>query len=361
MQQERKRVVIWGFGRLGREIARIIGENRSLGLSVVAVVDNAPTLAGRKAAEMVPTLPQSIVVQPQLTTGADVVFHCTESGADAVRQQVLSAIETGSDVITAAEWMFNPWLLHAESAKQIDAAARKAGRRVLGCGINPGFSFDAMPLVLSRTLTGIRSIEIIRIADSSTSGMSDRQHVGFGLPYETFMSRLKANSVKGHIGFPESIAAISERLGLEVDRITERWEPVRAVRPLKLPHVSLEIGDVVAVKQEAIAYRGDDVRLRMVLEMHLDAAGYGARLREEVTVEADTKTTLVITPAARSSTGGAGVMTGAAVDISDAKPGLVSFLDLAMGGRMRSPGRLQLKHRTAQDAGAELTLQMTAG
>ncbi len=355
--QKRKRVAIWGFGRLGREIARIIGITDSLAMTVVAVVDHAPNLVGRAAAELVPTLPPDLIIQQSLPqNGVDLVFHGTETKIEVVKQQVMTALEAGCDVVTGAEWMFNPWFLHFDVAEAIDAAARKAGLRVIGCGINPGFSYEAMPLVLSRVAAGLRSIQMTRITDSSTSGVGESQHVGYGIPYDAFVRRMAEGSVKGHIGFPESIAAVAERLGWKVDRIVETWEPIRAVRPLKAPHFTLAVGDVVAVRQEALAYRGDEVCMRMKLEMHLDPQGYGLRPHEEMTIEADTRTTLTITPATRSGPGAAAVMTSAAFDLSAEPPGIVNFLDLATGGRTRNPSRFRAKNRVASGFSAEVTL-----
>jgi 4-hydroxy-tetrahydrodipicolinate reductase len=353
-----KRAIIWGFGKLGREIARAIAARPADRLEIVAIVDTSKLLCGRAAAELVPGLGADLRIVASLAEAppADIIFHGTETTVAIVEPQLLEALALGCDVITAAEWMFHPWLLHADVAGRIDEAARRVGRRIMGCGINPGFAFDTLPLVFGRTLAGITSIEMLRISNVSGSGTDGFKHVGLALSEAEFRSRLADGSVKGHIGFPESIAAIAERLGMGIDRIVERWDPILAVRVLELPQATINVGDVVAIRQEALAMRAGATCLSMVLEMHLDPEGYGRQPREEVVIDAGSRTVLTITPAPRSTLGAAAMMAGAALDIDLCPAGIVNFLDLPLGGIPRLEKRFIARDRTWQGQSVEIAL-----
>jgi hypothetical protein len=57
-----------------------------------------------------------------------------------------------------------------------------------------------------------------------------------------FAERVTAGTIERHMGFPESIAALAERLDLQVDRITDRLEATLAERPLQLTHRLIGLG-----------------------------------------------------------------------------------------------------------------------
>ena len=86
--------------------------------------------------------------------------------------------------------MFHPWLRFGGEAATLHTAARRHGTHVLGCVINPGFCFESLPLLLLRTVHGVRSIEVRRTSDVGGIGPSDFAHLGFGLDATTFAARV---------------------------------------------------------------------------------------------------------------------------------------------------------------------------
>ena len=180
--------IIWGAGNLGRALARTMAATRAF--EVVAVVETDPSARGRRLSDLVPGLRFDAPIHPTIadcaSLGPATVFHATTSAPGPVMQQVLAAIDAGHSVISAAEWLFHPWLRFGGQAAALDAAARAANVRVLGCGINPGFCFETLPILLARTLHGITGLDIRRVSDASGVGPSDFAHLGFGLPEEAF-------------------------------------------------------------------------------------------------------------------------------------------------------------------------------
>jgi 4-hydroxy-tetrahydrodipicolinate reductase len=348
------RAVIWGVGGLGQALLRAAP---AYDVAVVALVDQDSAKVGRPLADM-PSAAQSgnvlAELPPRKSTGADVVFQSTNSHRETVTRQILAAVEAGYSVVTAAEWMFHPWLRHRDESAAIDAAARKAGVRVVGCGINPGFVFDVLPVLLSHITHSISSIEITRVSNVSGEGPAGFRHLGFGLDRANFGKRVAAGETEGHIGFPESVAAIAERMHLPIDRITDHLEPTLAVRPLQLSHRLINPGEVVGITQTACGYVGGRAALTMRLEMFLDPEGYGRSPQESVVVTGDHSFTLTVKPAARPAEGAAAMMINAAAALPAVPPGLVSLLDLPRGGAPAP--RMHAGAPARDERGTELTM-----
>jgi 4-hydroxy-tetrahydrodipicolinate reductase len=349
------RALIWGFGQLGRAIARAaIVTGRC---EVVGIVDCDPALVGRPVSEFLPGAGEQRILAalPEYAeTEAEIVFHAIGSAREATTSQVLAAIDANYSVVSAAEWLFHPWLRHPAEAEALDRAARSKSERVVGCGINPGFSFDTLPLILSRTTHDFSSIRIKRVADVSGEGPAGFHHLGFGLTKRAFAERVIAGTIEGHMGFPESIAALAERLDLQIDRITDHLEPTIAARPLQLSHRLIGLGEVVGITQKATAYVRDRAIIRMDLEMFLDPAGYGRSPHESIEFEGSRSFTVTIKPAALPADGAAAMMLYAANALSTVGPGLVSLFDLPLGG---SPCHDHLQGRLAarSEEGVELS------
>ena len=80
---------------------------------------------------------------------ADVVLHTTNSYFDLFKPQIMEILDAGLDIVSTSEELSFPWRFNKEQADEIAAAAEKAGKTVLGTGVNPGFLMDTLPLNLS--------------------------------------------------------------------------------------------------------------------------------------------------------------------------------------------------------------------
>jgi 4-hydroxy-tetrahydrodipicolinate reductase len=343
------RAVIWGFGRLGRAIARTAAASGSC--EIVGIVDSDPAIVGRPLAEFLPGAPKGRVERELAgcaSADASLLFHATTSAREATTRQALAALEAGYSVVSGAEWLFHPWLRHPVETETLDRAARAASRHVIGCGINPGFSFDTLPLILSRTAHSFSSIRIRRVADVSGEGPSGFHHLGFGLGLPAFAERVAAGTIEGHMGFPESIAALAERLALPLDRITDFLEPTPAERPLQLTHRLISPGEVVGITQTATGYAGERAVVTMRLEMFLDPTGYGRSPQESVEIDGSRSFAVSLKPAAPPADGAATMMIYAATALATVAPGLISLFDLPIGG---APPDRRLRERDTKRTG----------
>jgi 2,4-diaminopentanoate dehydrogenase len=341
------RVVLWGLGALGTQVTKAfaagVGDAR-----IVGIVDHAPKLAGKRASdvdESAKALGLDLTIAPTLEAclaglgePADVVYHMTESVLSAIEGQLVSAMDRGLDVISASEAMFYPNLRDPGFSARIDAAAKRNGVAIVGCGINPGFVFDALPLVLARVTTGVTSIRIKRCIDVYGTGAHDIDHVGYGLTPEDFRAKIATGRIVGHMGMPDSIALVAERLGLTIDRIEESWDIETAEHPVDSGTDALGIlppGRVIGITQHGSGFDGANERVRMDLAMYYRPEKFGLTESDDIVIEGSHRVHCALTPAAVSIQGAGLHIANTTHDVVRAPPGLANVMDFAMGGRPR--------------------------
>lgn len=341
------RVVLWGLGALGTQVTKAfaagVGDAR-----IVGIVDHAPKLAGKRARDVdegAKALGLDLTIAPSLEAclaglaePADVVYHMTESVLSAIEGQLVSAMDRGLDVISASEAMFYPNLRDPAFSARIDAAAKRNGVAIVGCGINPGFVFDALPLVLARVTTGVTSIRVKRCIDVYGTGAHDIDHVGYGLTPEDFRAKIASGRIVGHMGMPDSIALVAERLGLTIDRIEESWDIETAGYPVDSGTDALGIlppGRVIGITQHGSGFDGATERVRMDLAMYYRPDKFGLTESDDIVIEGSHRVHCALTPAAVSIQGAALHIANTTHDVVRAPPGLVNVMDFAMGGRPR--------------------------
>src|SRR3974390_666595 len=88
---------------------------------------------------------------------------------------------------------------------------------------------------------------------------------------EEFRAQVAAGGIKHH-GLPESVAMVSDALGLAVDQITETIEPVVARERVKTPFLEVAPGEVAGVHQIARGTSRGSEKVYMELQMYVGAA-----------------------------------------------------------------------------------------
>lgn len=347
------RVILFGIGALGSLLIKCLATGYPL-IRIVGVIDNAPGLPGKKLGTLYPDLKDGtdVVVQPTLAAclatlkePADLLYHMTESNLDRVEGQLTGALDAGLNVISASEAMFHPALRFAPVAARLNAAAKAKQVSITGVGINPGFSFDTLPLLLSRVTSGVEAVRISRTIDVTGTGPGDIEHVGYGLWPDEFRDKIAAGKIVGHMGMPESIAAIAERLGMDIDGVDEKWETTTAAFPVDsgTPMLGmLEPGRVIGISQEGRGKRGDEVVISMRLVMFYQPEKHGLEVADTIEIQGAHHVRASLKPAALSLFGAANAIVNATHDVIVAPPGLVSALDFAAAGVRRGGFRYVL-------------------
>lgn len=339
-------VILYGTGALGGLAVEALNAGRPT-IKIVGAVDVDPDKIGRSLGELFPAGHAWANVKVAgslaeclagLSQKPDVAYHMTESVPHDIEGQLSELLEAGLNVISAAESMFHPGLRFADFTARLDALAKSNGVSITGTGINPGFSFDSLPLMLARATNGVRRIDISRVIDVTGTGPGDIDHVGYGLLPDDFDAKIASGRIVGHMGLPESIALLAERLGMQIDTVTERWETETAAFPVDSGDSTLGIlepGRVVGITQFAEALKGDDVVMSMRLVMYYQPEQFGLEVADRIEIAGAHQINMSLVPAARSLFGAANIVVNATHDVAAARPGFISALDYTIGGAHR--------------------------
>lgn len=263
------RVVQYGLGPIGSAVARHVVERA--GLELVGGIDIDPTKVGKDVGEVI-GLDRSVgrtvverLAQVLEKTEADVVLHTTSSYFDLFKRQIVEVLEAGLDVVSTSEELSFPWLTNPNEAAEIDAAAKKAGKTVLGTGVNPGFLMDSLPLNLTAICQRVDRVDVTRHMNASLRRGPFQAKIGSGMTVEAFNAKM-AEGRMGHVGLPESVGMIFDTLGKKLVRYESSVEPVVADRRIQTDYFKVQPGQVRGLKQVARGYakEGEFVTLTFI-------------------------------------------------------------------------------------------------
>lgn len=254
------RVIEYGLGPIGSAVARHVVERA--GLVLVGGVDVNPAKIGQDVGDIIglgrslgfPVAEKLAHVLAHIQ--ADVVMHTTSSYFDLFQGQIIEILEAGLDVVSTAEELSFPWLSHPDEAAEIDAAARRAGKTVLGSGVNPGFLMDSLPLNLTAICQRVDRIQVTRAMNASLRRGPFQAKIGSGLTVDEFNAKM-AQGRMGHVGLPESMHMLFDTLGKKLARYESSVEPVVAERLVKTDFFQVQPGQVRGLKQVARGYTGE--------------------------------------------------------------------------------------------------------
>ncbi len=265
------RVTHFGLGPIG---AGVIRDLRGRGfLKLVAAVDVDPAKAGRDVAE-VAGVPGQVGIR--VTTSAeealgvesDVAVICTVSSLEAMMPLLGQVIDSALPVVSTCEELVFPWLARPDLARQIDEKARQRGVQVLGVGVNPGYTMDYLPLVLSAPCRRIDRVEVYRIQDASRRRLPFQKKIGAGLNLKEYNLLRDEGKIK-HVGLVESIQMLACGLGWNLDRVEEIIEPIEAARQVSSPQITVPIGHAAGTRQVGRGFVGGRERIYMEMRMSL--------------------------------------------------------------------------------------------
>ncbi len=323
---EAVRAIQYGLGPIGSAVARHIVERP--GLDLVGGVDIDPAKVGRDVGLVIGLeQPLGFAVSRNLSnilahTEADVVLHTTSSYFDLFKGQIIEILEAGLDVVSTAEELSFPWLDHAQDAAEIDAAARRAGKTVLGTGINPGFVMDSLPLFLTAVCQRVDRLAVTRVINASTRRGPFQAKIGSGLSVEEFQTRM-ASGRMGHVGLPESVAMVFHTLSKNLERYESAVEPIVAESVTKTGFFEVQPGQVKGLRQVARAYTAEREFMTLTFIAALDAGEEGDTIqiygRPDLEVKLKGTNGDIATVA---------IAVNAVRRVIEAQPGLVTMRDL---------------------------------
>ena len=326
-----KRVAVWGVGAMGAGIARAIGEKP--GLEVVGAVDTDPAkigcplsdftgLGAQERVSVVSTIEEAMAADP------DLVVVATASLVRDVFPRVMEVLDHGKAVITTAEEMAYPWPAEPELCAQVNAAAQEKGVAVLGTGINPGFVMDLLPVAMSAACTDVKRVRVTRVNDLSPFGPTVLREQGVGLTEEAFRRGVAEGRVEGHVGFVQSIAMVSDALGLGVDRIEQFREPIVSSVRREEKGIVVEPGMVAGCRQTGYGYRGNELVVEMIHPQQIHPHLEGVSTGDTVEIFGTPDIRLEVRPEIPGGIGTIALVVNTIPLVMKARPGLLTMLDL---------------------------------
>jgi 4-hydroxy-tetrahydrodipicolinate reductase len=265
------RVIQYGLGPIGCATARLIDERENLDL--VGAVDIDPAKVGKDVG-IVAGMDRALGMDVRQSlgdvgAGADVVVHTTNSYFDQFTGQVLEILNAGLDIVSTSEELSFPWTDHGDEAARVDAAARKAGKTVLGTGVNPGFLMDSLPLFITSIAQQVDHIDVTRVINASKRRGPFQAKIGSGMTVDAFKAKM-AEGRMGHVGLPESAAMLFDTLGKKLVRFENNVEPVVAEKRVKTDHFDVQAGQARGLHQTGRAYTEDGEFVSLTFRAALD-------------------------------------------------------------------------------------------
>lgn len=263
-----------------------------------------------------------------LRSGADAVVIATTSFLADVADDIRTAVAAGSNVVTTAEECAYPWAVDGRLADELDALARSRGVSILGCGLNPGFAFDALVLTATGPAWDVQSIRVERVVDLSGFGETVLKRIGVGHTPEAFAEGKRSGAITGHIGFPQSMRVVAGKLGRTIERIDREIEPILAEREHRATHLTVPAGHTAGFEQRYTAVVDGEPWFRALFTGHVDPEAIGKPPRDEIWIEGATPLHYAISPGLNAQTGSSAMIANSLRRLVEAPPGWLTVGDL---------------------------------
>ena len=201
---------------------------------------------------------------------------CTQSSLKKVMPQIEAILKQKVAIVSTTEELAYPNGTNLKYARAIHQMAKKAKVAVIGTGVNPGFTMDALPIALTGVCERVDSIRVDRVQDARVRRLPFQQKIGSGLTREQFQKKVDDGSVR-HVGLAESISMIAEAMGWKLDRITDDIQPRIATETVSSEFLAVDPGYVCGIIQDGVGYRGGEPIITLHMEAYLGApASYDA-------------------------------------------------------------------------------------
>ena len=355
------RIIQWATGTCGKSAVEAITNNPDLELVGARVYD--PKKVGRDVGDICGLPPigvkatdneEALLALPAdciLWMGAATMFapgaSIDEGIADLCRM-----LEAGKNVISIVHTPFvHPKTLPSNMREPIEAACRKGQTTFHASGIDPGFASEVLSLTASGICQKIDKLKVQEIMNYSSYNNPQIifDVMGFGKPPNSATLNGFAQAMMSVFG--SSLHLIAQGLGVEIEEIRPFIEAETAPRDFTIAAGLIKTGTVSAMRFGFDAFIGGEPRLSVEHVTRLDKSqaphwdqGEGYRLTisgvpsMEISFKMGTEgrdelTDTVIAAAMHA--------VNAIPAVCDARPGILTFLDLPM-----ITGRHTLRTRT---------------
>lgn len=321
------RVLHFGLGPIGAAVVRQAAERR--GFRIVGAVDIDPAKAGRDLGEVAGLgrrLRIKVLADAKKAIKAgrpDVVVLCTSSSLKGVTPQIESILKLKVPIVSTTEELAYPVGGNLRYARAIHAMAKKAKVAVLGTGVNPGFTMDALPITLTGVCERVDSIRVDRIQDARIRRLPFQQKIGAGLTRDQFQRKVDSGTVR-HVGLTESITMIADAMGWKLDRVTDEIQPKIAVETVASEFLAVDPGYVCGLVQDGIGYRAG----KPIITLHMEAYLGAPESYDAVEIAGSPALKMKIAGGVHGDVATASITVNSIPKVLEAAPGLHTMRDL---------------------------------
>jgi hypothetical protein len=344
---EKLRVVLYGVGAVGTLIGKFLLEKK--GVEMVGAVDIAENKVGKDLAKILGLnrklgIPVSNDVDSVLSkVKADVVVHATSSFLKSTYPQIASIVKHGVNVASTCEELSYPYNIESEIATKIDTLAKQHNVTVLGTGINPGFLMDTLVITLTAVCQKIDRIKAARVMNAGSRRAPFQKKIGVGLTPEEFKRRIENKRIIGHVGLEQSIAMIANALAWKLDKIVaEPVEPEIAENSVESESVKISAGEVAGLRQTAKGVRRGKEAIVLEFQAYVGAE----EEYDAVTIEGVPNVKQRIQPCVHGDLGTIAVIVNSIPKVINAQAGLITMKDLPVPSAALEDMRRYIKTRT---------------
>lgn len=328
MAAKKIRVILYGLGPIGAACARVLAMRPEV-YEFVGAIDLDPNKVGKDIGEVV-GVPEKYGIKVSSQAGrvlakdAELVMHATGSYVAKVKPQLIQIIKAGKNIVSTCEELSNPWVQNAADADELNKLAKKYRVTVVGTGINPGYAMDTLPVALTAVCQEVKRVRVKRVVDASKRRRQLQQKIGAGMTVEAFNEAAAKREIR-HVGLAESVGLVARGLGWQLDEIMETIEPIVATSRVVTDHVIVEPNFVTGVRQFGRGlFMGED-KVILELEMAVDAP----EAYDEAWIEG-TPNVHSLVKGIHGDISTAAVVGNAARRVVEAKPGLLTMVDLPL-------------------------------
>lgn len=225
---QRRRVVVWGTGNVGRPAIRAAVAHRDLELVGVVVSDpakvgvDAGTLAGLAPIGVTATDDAASVVP-----GVDAVIYTAtaDTRPGAALDDLEWCLRSGANVLSTSFYpLAHPPTVPGGLAERIGTACAAGGSSVFVSGIDPGWVVDVLPALVATVSANVTEIRIQELFDYSLYDQPDvvRNVIGFGRSLDELPVMLHDGSLR-YVWEP-ALRNLADLLGVEVEAVTTSVE-----------------------------------------------------------------------------------------------------------------------------------------
>lgn len=238
------RVVQWATGNIGTYSLRAVIEHPTLALAGVYV--HSPEKAGIDAGELCGLGATGVTatrdVDEIVALDADCVLYMPQA---CDFDEVCRLLTSGVNLVTTRGEFHHPDSLDPAVRRRVEAACERGGTSIHSTGSSPGFSSEALPLVLTSIQRRLDNLTIEEFADLSRRDSPGLLFdvMGYGKPPAEFDQRRLTHA---RSSFGPSLRLVADALSIPLDSLEASGEVATARHRVQIAAGTLEAGTVAA-------------------------------------------------------------------------------------------------------------------